>query len=394
MWIANQSTSERIARRSQGGLLLLCFFVLACTKDTSVQVDDTPTREEAARPRPAPAKAPAPPRRIGVSSANTCVLSEGRVLCWGAGHNKRGRRGFRMVNGKKEYKKGTDHSWGLLPSEDSANVDATAAVMLEGVVDARLLEMDDRLACAASASALHCWYASQGRRQPATTWDLPGPLADLAVGQFGTDWQSVFVVTTDGQLHQRQDDSWQVLPTPHAAAAISVSGRLFMIDQNGEAWSKEHDSPDWRALGIRGASQVRSHRDTACFAMESSSRVHCLEGDKLTDITFPSKLESMDVGAGIVCAVVEGGGLYCSGGNGYLFPDAHYPIANPSRPVAIDFGVKATTVVVANVHGCALTAEDSLRCWGIGPAKQLGYASPPADSRSPATSGDVPFGRP
>lgn len=78
-------------------------------------------------------------------------------------------------------------------------------------------------------------------------------------------------------------------------------------------------------------------------------------------------------GGNTTCAVLADGTVRCWGANqrGQLGLGHGLDIGDDEHPVsaaALDFGVPAVAVSVGRLHACALLNDDTVRCWGEGPA--------------------------
>ena len=90
----------------------------------------------------------------------------------------------------------------------------------------------------------------------------------------------------------------------------------------------------------------------------------------------------VSAGDGHSCAVLDDGTVRCwgFGGDGRLGYNATESIGDDELPAArgpIDFGggLTAKTVATGYSHTCAILADDTVRCWGLGTNGRLGYGN-------------------
>jgi alpha-tubulin suppressor-like RCC1 family protein len=87
---------------------------------------------------------------------------------------------------------------------------------------------------------------------------------------------------------------------------------------------------------------------------------------------LPSPVQSVSSGASHVCALVHNGGAWCWGFNddGQLGDGT---TTNRSTPVAVTgLPLNMAQIVAADDHTCALLVNQTVRCWGLNSAGQLG----------------------
>ena len=99
------------------------------------------------------------------------------------------------------------------------------------------------------------------------------------------------------------------------------------------------------------------------------------------------------------CAVRDDGKVFCFGYNNYgqLGYGHTMPIGNDETPAQagpIDLGDDAVTIGVAQEFACALTTNDTVRCWGHGHQGQLGLGNTGdiGDDEPPSSAPPLDFG--
>lgn len=99
------------------------------------------------------------------------------------------------------------------------------------------------------------------------------------------------------------------------------------------------------------------------------------------------------------CALLEGGDVRCWGSAEHLGVPGQEDIGDDEAArdgELVDVGGHVTQITAGRLHTCALLTTGKVRCWGINPFGQLGYADTEAigDDESPASAGDVDIGAP
>jgi len=89
-------------------------------------------------------------------------------------------------------------------------------------------------------------------------------------------------------------------------------------------------------------------------------------------------------GGALVCGLTEGGAAYCWGNNyrGQL-GSGRTDIALSTLPIAVAGGHRFVEITVGNAHGCGLTEDRTVWCWGVGTEGQLGRAGAEGDAATP-----------
>jgi len=90
-------------------------------------------------------------------------------------------------------------------------------------------------------------------------------------------------------------------------------------------------------------------------------------------VTHGLRFRGVDLGGQAVCAVTDGGVIWCWGRNrNGQFGNGSQSDGQVDAPVAVDSTVRFTTVGVSGTHACALTEDGTAYCWGTNEYGQLG----------------------
>ncbi len=297
---------------------------------------------------------------VAAGGRHSCVLSDGRALCWGANDN--GQLGDGAVESRE------------LP----------AAV----VGDIAFVQISAGLShtCAVTRTGeAYCWGADdRGQLGDATTTSRSAPVrvnSNLSFRYVRTGSNHTCGLTTGGDvacwgannMGQLGDGASSLRTSPVRVNAesrfISVStgyNHTCAIATDGAAWCWGAN-PDGQ-LG-EGSQQNRN----------TPQRVN-------TDIRFTS----VSAGGGHTCAVSDAGAVSCWGRNafGQLGIGS---TASQSNPAPVASTSRFTSVSVGGVHSCARTSGGQAWCWGRNTYGQLGDGST-ADRNAPTrVVGNVSF---
>lgn len=108
---------------------------------------------------------------------------------------------------------------------------------------------------------------------------------------------------------------------------------------------------------------------------------------------------AVDVAAGIshTCVLLRAGNVRCWGPPGVLGYGHTEPVGDNEAPASagdVPLGGKAIQLAAGATHTCALLDTGAVRCWGAGEFGQLGYGNTQSigDDETPASAGDVDLG--
>lgn len=99
------------------------------------------------------------------------------------------------------------------------------------------------------------------------------------------------------------------------------------------------------------------------------------------DLPLGEKAEMVSVGGGQICALLEGGSVFCwgDGSRGKLGYDSISNVGDGDTTIAeagpVPVGEPARSVVCGTNHTCALLDSSKVRCWGWGAEGRLGHGS-------------------
>lgn len=281
------------------------------------------------------------PGIVAAGGRHSCVLENGRALCWGANDN--GQLGDGAVESRE----------------------VPAAV----VGDISFTQISAGLAhtCGVTSSGeAYCWGADdRGQLGDATTTSRSAPVrvnTNLNFRYVRTGYKHTCGLTTSGavacwganNMGQLGDGSSSLRTSPVRVAAerrfVSVStgwNHTCAIATDGELWC-------W---GANADGQVG---DGSQQNRNTPQRVN-------TDVRFTS----VSAGGGHSCAVSEANAVLCWGRNafGQLGIGSTAP---QSTPTPIASTSRFTSVSLGGVHSCARTSSGQAWCWGRNPYGQLG----------------------
>ncbi|TNE85686.1 MAG: hypothetical protein EP330_24860 [Deltaproteobacteria bacterium] len=144
--------------------------------------------------------------------------------------------------------------------------------------------------------------------------------------------------------------------------------------------------------------------EVKCWGMGDNGQLGYGNTDEIGLTNLPSDVGTLDLGGPVAeieaggmytCARLTDGGVKCWGQDygGWLGQGYAIGTIGDDETVAglepIELGGAARRIAVGQVHACAVLTDDSLRCWGEGPASGHGDSSTfVGDNETPASAGD------
>ncbi|HEX7118348.1 MAG TPA: hypothetical protein VF212_06145 [Longimicrobiales bacterium] len=295
-------------------------------------------------------------RQLSAGLRHTCAITAADVTyCWG--HNDAMQLGYRTA---------------VRYSSVAGVVELPAGVVLQS------LSLGSSHTCGKStAGSWYCWGA-------ANYGDVTGPTAPRPISlPTGEDFVSV-------EADDRFSCGVAASGDAYCWGFAGYEGRL------GDGTYEDRFTPT-RVLAPDG---VRFRRLSRGFAhtcgITVSDALYCWGwsiGPTPAEFTVPDSPALAEVGGGLayMCASSAAGTIYCWGdnmfgqlGNGSVEPNhAPMPIAEPNG--------QYVQLAVGGEHGCGLTADAMVYCWGRGGSGQLGNGDPSANSSIPVLV-DLPAG--
>ena len=290
---------------------------------------------------------------VAAGNAATCAISDGSVLCWGAGSVGS------LGNGT------------MLSYEDARPISSDRT-------DWRAVTMHYRTACAlAEDGTLECW-------------------GDNRRGQIGSD------IAQELQLAPHPIDvptaTWKaVSPGIHHACAIDGESHLWCTGDNGSGQRGDGtggsriqpvkiDNAQWSTVvaGEASACGVRGNQ-LWCWGDNSTGQlgdgtINARQVPSQTMMQQPSA--KLAVGAKHTCSVDLAGRLWCWGANNERQLIAATPSAS-AVPLNMNFP-QAVGPLAAYEHTCAIGADTKAYCWGRNSTGQLGRGMVTAFEATPA----------
>ena len=337
---------------------------------------------------------------LSAGSYHTCARLEGGDLrCWG--HNSHGQLGRGHI-------------------DDIGDDEDPALVELPLTGDQQVVELAaaNRHTCARlSDGGVMCWGRNDnGQLGYANSADLDAigddeDLATLGTVELGVAAGALAANGPDGPIGYSCaiGGGAQLLCWGYNEADYGVLGYGDEDPDPGNIGDDETPE-EVGALAIAGVTQVAVGGNHIC-AITEGGQLYCWGtndsgqlgyGDALprstppgAPIEFESPLvvEQVVLGLAHTCVRVERGQVFCWGQNdsGQLgYANTASENAPPSQPV--DVGGTVVELAVGHNHTCALMADGQLRCWGANNSGQLGYGNLETigDDETPASAGDVP----
>ena len=334
---------------------------------------------------------PRDPAIIAAGSGHSCLLTEGRVSCWGNNDNgqlgdgsfeNRASPGF--VAGDFSFSQiaaGFSHSCGLTSGGeiycwggnesgqlgDGTSQPRTAPVHISSSGTFRMVRAGQYHTCAVTNSrAVMCWGqnaegqlgdGSRGRRSSPATVELNGRVDALAVG-----WKHTCALTSDGAAWcWGNNDSGQLgdgtmtaktVPTrvkflePFVSIAAGTA-HTCAVTESGKAWCWGRNSNGQLGSGSTLASSIP------------------------TDVSSATPFSTIVAGGQFTCARGKDSSAWCWGQNLYgQLGDGS--TTNRTIPVAVRGLSRVKSLHSGGAHTCAVNDRDETYCWGRNLDGQLG----------------------
>lgn len=259
---------------------------------------------------------------VSLGPTHTCAIAGGRAYCWG------------------------DNAFGKLGIASAAATSATPTDV--GLTDALHLATAADHTCAAAGSSrgiehdVYCW----GRAWRGRLTFMDGPVVDRP---------SSTTFAENGA-------------TPVTDEGAGLDGRPWSL-RGGDDHTCAIDAGELRCWGSNSGAQL----GLPSSGTEDESQAYPV------DVTAPpsSTWRTMDVGRRFTCAIdAPAGRLYCWGSNegGALgMPPSDFM---SDEPIEMEPTVRFAALATGVAHGCAISTDGDLFCWGSGDASQTGGVGP------------------
>jgi alpha-tubulin suppressor-like RCC1 family protein len=261
---------------------------------------------------------------VSLGSTHTCAVAGDRVYCWG------------------------DNAFGKLGIDAAMSMSSTPSDV--GLTGALHVAAATDHTCAVAGSSrpsveldLYCW----GRSWRGRITFQDGPDLDRASSTTFAE-NGASLVTDDG---------------------AGLDGRPWML-RGGDDHTCALDAGEIRCWGNNsgqqlGASSSGSEDENQAYPVEVSPPAPA------------ASWRALDVGRRFSCAIeAPGGGLYCWGRNdgGALAMPAS--LFTTSEPLSMESTVRFSSLATGAAHGCAISTDGDLFCWGNDDAGQTGGVGP------------------
>jgi len=194
-----------------------------------------------------------------------------------------------------------------------------------------------------------------------------------------------------------------------ALAFVIVACCALLIVTSAQAEQASSVAPRINAgyldAGDKHTCAILADRSVRCWGIGGEGR---LGYGNVDDVGNAANAGPVNLGAGrtaralaagfdFTCAILDDGSVHCwgDGSNGRLGTGSTAPVLSPAAASPVDLGGRTATAITAGYqHACALLADGSVRCWGLGTAGRLGYGNQNSigDNESPASAGPVDLG--
>ncbi len=315
------TTGWRLAAALRGAVLLGVVLLGAACGSPPQRTASEPTSTGAAEVTAPIHLAPPAPSTLALTSDTSCVLDDGRVVCWGGGrppHVDSDLAGSATLNAHGDTLCALDLAGATLRCSGDSTFDAFfGGPSVETVSDAVAIELGER------------------------------PL----------------VRTSDGHFARPGSTTPPDVP-PHTISVRSGHGTTCALAEDGTLTCTTLDRPPLVVdrvvdFAFERTSLCVLHQDTLECAPVSTWRAH----DATERFSGTAGASRLAAGDAHVCVLAADGGVLCAGANerGQLGRGSHGPEAGALARVE---GVRgATELAAGRHHTCARTAE-GVRCWG------------------------------
>jgi alpha-tubulin suppressor-like RCC1 family protein len=319
---------------------------------------------------------------VSAGARHSCYLRDGTVRCWGIGHHGVGLQGFSAVAPELDLdgtllqvatgldftcvrsSRGNARCWGdgaggKLGYGNTESIDEPSRARdLDLGATVLQLSTGREHACALlSDNTLRCWGGNYLGQLGTGTAD---PEPDL----FDTEVLAAATIVDVG-------DSVQQLSAGSSNHTCVVTG-----------------SGGVRCWGSWGQGQLGHGLSSGVSGPPAA----------LGDVFIGEEVTQVATGGHHTCALTANGGIRCwgYGGDGQLGYGNTNDVVNvtPDSDLIVRIGGAATQVTAGDAHTCALLLDGSVRCWGLNSNGRLGYGHTEniGDDESPAQAGKVDLG--
>ncbi|CAN5423262.1 hypothetical protein BH10BDE1_BH10BDE1_28530 [soil metagenome] len=290
----------------------------------------------------------------------TCaILATGAVNCWGAG------------------------DYGQL-GNGASGVGSAVPVVIASLANAKALSAGTQHACAITATdTVKCWGYNYNGQTGSATLSLMEPIGDVA-GLTGVKSISARETTTCVVTATDSVKCWG----SNLSGLLGTGTALFQTNVPVEI------------VGAAGVQAVAVGGDHACLLLKTNT-AKCWGSNtygNLGNSTLANSSRLLDVSSALAgaktavhgvahtCFITANDRVKCFGRNGEG-EVGNGTYANVDSSAAADIGLAGVKQIVSGTyHSCALTATDTVKCWGLNSAGQLGGAT----GTGPNVPSDVP----
>lgn len=297
---------------------------------------------------------------LAAGDHHTCALISGGVSCWGS-------------NTFRELGDGSTVTLSTVPVPVSSLTGSVTAIAAGGAQT-----------CAIVSGAVRCWGTT---------------------GYTVTRSTSTFVSPTPTQVPGLESGVTAVaVGTNHACAVVDGAAKCWGSNDKGQLGTGDASDPDV-PVQVKGltanVTAIAAGVDFSCAAVKDS-QVYCWGANNHyqlaaeTYLTYRNPVSvslpygtivALAAGDGHTCAILNGA-AFCWGYNwrGQLGTNASSGISSKPTQV-VDAGAGVTAIAAGFYHTCAII-NDAAKCWGMNDSGELGTATAPAQSSTPA----APYG--